>query len=109
MLPLRLPHHRHREIRAEHLCVGAGVLDRDGKIAAARGEIENPLSGKREVDLPTARFLIDVIAMLQDKTKGNRTPDEDAYLSGVLANLRMAFVAKTGTVAQAGASAPPGS
>jgi hypothetical protein len=65
------------------------------QVTMALGEAENPLSGKREVDLPTAKFLIDVIAMLEVKTAGHRTPDEDQYLSGVLTNLRMAFVAKS--------------
>jgi len=65
------------------------------QVTMALGEIENPLSGKREKDLPTARFLIDLLAMLEQKTAGNRTDDEDVYLRGVLTNLRMAYVAKS--------------
>lgn len=64
------------------------------QVTMALGEIENPLTKTREVDLPTARFLIDLIAMLQAKTEGNRTEEEDAYLAGVLTNLRMAYVRK---------------
>jgi Domain of unknown function (DUF1844) len=65
------------------------------QVTMALGEIENPLSGKREKDLPTARFLIDLVAMLEQKTAGNRTEEEDLYLRGVLTNLRMAYVAKS--------------
>ncbi|MHC4844626.1 MAG: DUF1844 domain-containing protein [Planctomycetota bacterium] len=66
------------------------------QVGMALGETENPLTGKREKDLRTARFLIDVIAMLEEKTRGNRTTEEDEYLTGVLTNLRMAFVSKSG-------------
>jgi hypothetical protein len=65
------------------------------QVSMALGDIENPLSGKREKDLPTARFLIDLLAMLEQKTAGNRTTEEDAYLRGVLTNLRMAYVARS--------------
>jgi hypothetical protein len=65
------------------------------QVGMALGETENPLSGKREKDLRTARFLIDVIAMLDEKTRGNRSPEEDEYLTGVLTNLRMAYVSKS--------------
>jgi hypothetical protein len=66
------------------------------QVGMALGEQENPLTGKKETDLRAARFLIDTIAMLDQKTKGNRTAEEDEYLGGVLANLRMAFVRKGG-------------
>jgi hypothetical protein len=66
------------------------------QVAMALGEVEHPLSGKRETDLRAAHFMIDTIAMLEEKTRGNRTPEEDEYLSGVLGNLRMAYVSKSG-------------
>jgi hypothetical protein len=64
------------------------------QVSMALGEIENPVTKTREADLPTARFLIDTIAMIDAKTAGNRTPEEDEYVSGVLTNLRMAYVNK---------------
>lgn len=66
------------------------------QVGMALGEQENPVTGTKTTDLRAARFLIDTIAMLEQKTKGNRTADEDEYLGGVLANLRMAFVRKGG-------------
>jgi hypothetical protein len=66
------------------------------QVAMALGEAENPLTGQRETDLRAARFLIDVVAMLEEKTRGNRTPEEDEYLGSVLTNLRMAYVKKSG-------------
>ncbi len=64
------------------------------QVGMALGETENPMTGRRETDLRAARFLIDTIAMLDAKTAGNRTPEEDEYLKGVLTNLRLAWVRK---------------
>jgi hypothetical protein len=54
--------------------------------------IPNPMTGKAEVDLDHARHIIDTLAMLQQKTEGNRTPDESAGLDAALHELRMTFV-----------------
>jgi len=56
------------------------------------GDIENPFAGGKKVDLESARYSIDVIAMLEEKTKGNLTPDEERYLKAALHDLRMRFV-----------------
>ena len=66
------------------------------QVGMALGETENPLSGKKETDLRAARFLIDTLAMLEEKTRGNRTPEEEEYVAGVLSNLRLAYVRKSG-------------
>jgi hypothetical protein len=56
------------------------------------GEIENPIAGKRQVDLEAARYSIDVLQMLEDKTRGNLAPDEERYLKAALHDLRMRYV-----------------
>lgn len=65
------------------------------QVSIALGDTENPITKTREANLPVARYLIDTIAMLAEKTEGNRSDEEDQYLSGVLTNLRMAYVQKT--------------
>ena len=45
------------------------------------------------VDLESGRHLIDMLGMLQTKTRGNLTTEEDELLENVLADLRMQFVA----------------
>jgi hypothetical protein len=45
--------------------------------------------------LRSARYLISILEMLEDKTRGRRTPEEDEVLSGLLYELRMAYVART--------------
>jgi len=56
------------------------------------GEIENPFAGEKRVDLESARYSIEVIAMIEEKTKGNLTPDEERYLKAALHDLRMRYV-----------------
>lgn len=59
------------------------------------GEVPNPYTNKREEDTEAARHTIDILAMLETKTKGNLTKDEEELLSSVLYELRMKFMAKT--------------
>ena len=56
------------------------------------GEIESPVSGKRQVDLAGAQYSIDLLSMVRDKTKGNLTQEEERQLDGALFDLRMRFV-----------------
>ena len=55
------------------------------------GDAEGP-EGKTEAHLPMARHTIDILGMLQDKTKGNLTGDEERLLTQVLYDLRLRFV-----------------
>lgn len=61
----------------------------------ALGDLADPVSGEARPDLPQARYLIDVLGILQEKTKGNLTADEEAALRDLLYELRMRFVEKT--------------
>ena len=56
------------------------------------GELERPGAGAAEKDLPMAKHTIDILAMLQEKTKGNLTPDEAKLLESLLYDLRLRFV-----------------
>ncbi len=56
------------------------------------GAVENPLTNKKEKDLLSAKFSIDLLQTLADKTKGNLTTMEDRYLQGVLHELHMHYV-----------------
>lgn len=56
------------------------------------GQVPDPVTGQPHRDLEQAQFTIDLLAMLQEKTQGNRTPEESAVLEEILATLRMAFV-----------------
>lgn len=56
------------------------------------GEAPNPETNKVETNLPLARQTIDLLGLLEEKTKGNLTGDEERLLTQVLFDLRMRFV-----------------
>lgn len=56
------------------------------------GEAPDLESGKRERNLPLARQTIDLIAMLEEKTKGNLAGDEERLVAQILYDLRMRYV-----------------
>jgi hypothetical protein len=55
------------------------------------GDAPQP-DGSVERDLPLARQTIDILGLLQEKTHGNLTGDEERLLTQVLYDLRMRFV-----------------
>ena len=56
------------------------------------GRVPNPETGKTVRDLEAARLFIDQLEMLEAKTKGNLTREEEQLLKQSLMSLRMAFV-----------------
>lgn len=60
----------------------------------ALGHMANPSTGKTEKDPVQAKFLIDTLAMLQEKTKGNLIKEEADLLENLLYELRVAYLAK---------------
>jgi hypothetical protein len=56
------------------------------------GEAPHPETGAIERNLPLARQTIDLIAMLEDKTRGNLIGDEERLVGQILFDLRMRFV-----------------
>lgn len=63
--------------------------------ASAVGMMEHPVTHQREVDLELAKHWIDVLGMLQQKTRGNLTSQEQQILEGLLSDLRMQYVSLT--------------
>jgi len=56
------------------------------------GDMPNPATNKKEIDLPQAKFIIDTLSMLKEKTKGNLNQDENTLIENVLYELRMHYV-----------------
>ncbi len=67
-----------------------GLFSTQGMIAL--GKLANPATGKSEKNLPAARLFIDMLDMLERKTKGNLTADETKILRSSLTDLRLMFV-----------------
>lgn len=62
----------------------------------AMGKMASPMTGKIERDLEQARAMIDLLAMLEKKTTGNRTDQETGLLQQAISTLRMNFVEESG-------------
>jgi hypothetical protein len=87
-----------------HLDFGTFVLSIGSSALVHLGEIEHPETEQARENLLLARQTIDLLAMLEEKTKGNLTEEETHFLRDLLADLRLKFVEKSrGT-----ASRPPG-
>ena len=62
------------------------------------GNVENPITGKKEKDLTLAKYHIGVLEILREKTKGNLSPDESGALEDILHHARMAFLEAGGII-----------
>ncbi|MDP4645740.1 MAG: DUF1844 domain-containing protein, partial [Akkermansiaceae bacterium] len=51
------------------------------------GQIPNPASGEKTINLRAAKSVIDSLSMLKDKTVGNLTETEEKLLAAALKNL----------------------
>ncbi|MCP4024219.1 MAG: DUF1844 domain-containing protein [Desulfobacteraceae bacterium] len=60
------------------------------------GKVEDPSSGEKNKNLELAQHTIDMMAMLEQKTQGNLTGEEENLIRTLLSEIRLAFVeAKT--------------
>lgn len=56
------------------------------------GDFPDPLTQKQAKNLPLAKQTIDILAILQEKTRGNLTGQEEKLLADLLYELRMRYV-----------------
>ncbi|MGA7699396.1 MAG: DUF1844 domain-containing protein [Thermoguttaceae bacterium] len=89
--PAGTPTGRHLPLPPADLLFLIGTLYIQG--AMALGLLPNPVTKKAEVQLDQAKHSIDLLAVLQQKTEGNRTPQESEELEAALHELRMEYVA----------------
>lgn len=66
------------------------------------GQIPDPIENQPVIRKPLAKHFIDSLAVLEEKTAGNLTPDESALLTETLHQLRMVFVAIPDSMPPAG-------
>ena len=59
------------------------------------GDMPDPSTGKKEVNLPAVQQTIDMLIMLREKTKGNLKEDEAKLLEQLIYELQVKYVAKT--------------
>jgi len=62
------------------------------------GMLRNPYQPQAKVDAGAARQMIDIVQLLQEKTKGNLTDDEQDFLETHLSELKLAYVQRTKSI-----------
>lgn len=67
------------------------------------GFLNSPVSGKKDKDLERAKHLIDLLGILEEKTRGNLNEAESDYLRAVVTDLRVKYL----ELSKPGASADP--
>jgi hypothetical protein len=70
----------------------AFVISLSTQVLMNLGEIASPITGKVETDVLVAKQMIDILAMLKDKTRGNLNASEDRLIEDILFDLRMKYV-----------------
>lgn len=68
------------------------VLSLASSVMVALGQMPSPSGETEPPDLDTAHYLIDVLGMLETKTRGNLDESESKLLQSLLYDLRVAFV-----------------
>jgi hypothetical protein len=64
----------------------------------ALGMLRNPYQPQAKVDPAAARQMIDILQMLQEKTRGNLSPEEEDFLEMHVGELKLAFVQRTKSI-----------
>jgi hypothetical protein len=78
-----------------HVDFGTFVLSLGSSALVHLGEIQHPETAESKENLALARQVIDLLAMLEEKTQGNLTAEESRFLRDLLADLRLKFVEKS--------------
>ncbi len=60
------------------------------------GELPDPTTNKKEVNLQLAKQTISIIEMLKEKTKGNLTEEEEKLINNVLYDVRLKYIQSSG-------------
>lgn len=72
------------------------IFSLNSSVLVQLGLIEDPATGKKTKNLPLAKQTIDILGMLEEKTRGNLTKDEETMLKNILYDLRMIYVKEKG-------------
>jgi hypothetical protein len=74
----------------------AFVLSLAHTAAVHFGDVADPVSGERAArNLPAAQQMIDILTLMEQKTRGNLTAEERQLLEQILFELRLRYVEAT--------------
>ncbi len=72
------------------------IFSLNSSVLVQLGLIDDPATGKKTKNLLLAKQTIDILGMLEEKTRGNLTKDEETMLKNILYDLRMIYVKEKG-------------
>ncbi len=76
------------------VCFPTFILSLSSSALVHLGEVPDPETGKRTENIVVAKHTIDILAMLEEKTRGNLNAEEAKLLKDMLFELRMKYVQK---------------
>jgi len=88
--------HRQTEAPLPEVNFPTFVISLNASALVHLGAIEDPVGGEKVKNLPMAKQTIDILSMLEEKTRGNLTNEEENILKNILYDLRILFVKATG-------------
>lgn len=62
------------------------------------GMLRNPYQPQAKIDTAAARQMIEILTLLEEKTRGNLTPDEQDFMETHIGELKLAFVQRTKSI-----------
>jgi len=72
------------------------IFSLNSSVLVHLGVINDPATGQKVKNLAIAKQTIDIMGMLEEKTQGNLTEDEESMLKNILYDLRMIYVKEKG-------------
>jgi hypothetical protein len=76
----------------DQLTFSTFMLSLSTSVLVSLGELPDPLTNDKNVNLPLAQQTIGLIEMLLEKTKGNLNGEEDRLIGNMLYDLRMKYI-----------------
>ncbi|MBC2711312.1 MAG: DUF1844 domain-containing protein [Desulfosarcina sp.] len=90
------PAESHKSLPLPAINFATFIFSLNSAALAQLGIMEDPMTGEKTKNLPIAKQTIDIISMLEEKTRGNLDADEAGMLKNILYDLRMLYVKEKG-------------
>ncbi len=84
------------EFRLPEINFSTFIISLNASALLNLGVIEEPATGKKIKNLPLGKQTIDILNMLEEKTRGNLTKEEESMLKNILYDLRITYVKQKG-------------
>lgn len=91
-----IPEEPEEEYQLPEINFGTFIFSLNTSVLVQLGVIEDPTTGKKVKNIAFAKQTIDILGMLEEKTRGNLTEDEENMLKNILYDLRMIYVKEKG-------------